>query len=97
MSLLTHHAEALLCVANTPAMRLKDIAQCIGITERAAHRIICELEADGYLTRHREGRRNRYEVHSQGPLDPASGADASVGDLLRLLSRFRAQRPIAAA
>ncbi|MEJ7789032.1 MAG: winged helix-turn-helix domain-containing protein [Thermoleophilaceae bacterium] len=97
VSFLTNHAHVLACVAGTPGMRLRDIADCAGITERAAHRIVCELETDGYLTRYREGRRNYYEVHPDGPLDPTSQADASVGDLLKLLDGSRAQPATAAA
>ena len=63
-------------------MRLRSIAGCVGITERAAHRIVCELEAEGYLTRRREGRRNAYEVHLERPLRHELERSATAGDLL---------------
>ena len=63
-------------------MRLRDIAACVGITERAAHRIVCELETEGFLTRRREGRRNVYEVHPGVPLRHALERGATVGELL---------------
>jgi len=66
--LLTNHAHVLVCVARDPRMRLREVADCVGITERAAHRIVCELEVAGYLSRRREGRRNAYEVHPDRPL-----------------------------
>lgn len=72
----------LLCVAREPGMRLRDIADCVGITERASHRIVCELEEAGYLTRRREGRRNVYDVHPQVPLPHPLERNATVGDLL---------------
>ena len=72
----------LLCVVRDPSMRLRDIADCVGITERAAHRIVCELESAGYLSRRREGRRNVYEVHPQVTLPHALERDAKLGDLL---------------
>jgi DNA-binding IclR family transcriptional regulator len=72
----------LLCVAREPGMRLRDIADCVGITERASHRIVCELEEAGYLTRRREGRRNVYDVHPQVPLPHQLERNATVGDLL---------------
>jgi DNA-binding IclR family transcriptional regulator len=72
----------LLCVAREPGMRLRDIADCVGITERASHRIVCELEDAGYLTRRREGRRNVYDVHPQVPLPHPLERNATVGDLL---------------
>lgn len=82
---LTNHARVLACVAQQPGVRLREIAECSGITERAAHRIVCELEADGYLTRHRIGARNFYEVHPDRPLRHWMEAGLGVGDLLRLL------------
>lgn len=97
VSFLTNHAHVLVCVAQDPSMRLRDVSECVGITERAAHRIVCELEADGYLTRRREGRRNLYEVHEDGPLDPSSGADTRVSDLLALLMKQEPRARDAAA
>lgn len=86
--LLTNHAHALLCVAHQPGARIRDIAQCVGVTERAAHRIICELEQVGHLTRYRVGRRNFYEVHVESPLTHPLEEGHSVGELLGpLLSR----------
>ena len=82
---LTNHARVLACVAQQPGVRLRDIAECAGITERAAHRIVCELEADGYLTRHRVGARNFYEVHPDRPLRHSMEAGLEVGALLGLL------------
>ncbi len=65
---LTNHAHVLLCVARDPRARIRDLADRIGITERAVQRIIFELEADGYLTHEREGRRNAYRVRANLPL-----------------------------
>ena len=65
-------------------MRLRTIANCVGITERATHKIICELEEAGYLTRHRLGRLNFYEVHPDLPLRHPLEADHSVGELLKV-------------
>jgi predicted transcriptional regulator len=63
-------------------MRLREIADCVGITERAAHRIVCELEKEGYLTRRREGRRNVYDVHGAKELPHELERGARVADLL---------------
>lgn len=82
---LTNAAQVLACVAREPGTRLRDIADCVGITERAAHRIVCELEAGGYITRHREGGRNFYEVHPDLPLDQDPDSTVPIGALLRLL------------
>jgi DNA-binding MarR family transcriptional regulator len=84
--LLTNHAHVLLCVARDPEMRLRDVADCVGITERAAHRIVCELESEGYLARRREGRRNVYEVARNRGLPHALERGARVSDLLAALA-----------
>jgi DNA-binding transcriptional ArsR family regulator len=60
---LTNHAYVLLCVMHEPEIRLREIAEAVGITERAAHRIIAELEDDGFISRERKGRRNLYGLH----------------------------------
>ncbi len=79
---LTHHAHVLLCVARDPRTRLRDIAECVGITERAAHRLVVDLECAGYLVRHREGRRNVYEVRADRPLENPLERGHSLGSLL---------------
>ena len=84
---LTNHAHVLLCVSRDPHMRLRDIASCVGITERATHRIVCELEGAGYLTRQRDGARNHYEVHKDLPLRHDLDKDVQVGDLLAVIDR----------
>ncbi len=86
-SFLTNHARVLLCVARDANPRLRDIAECVGITERAAHRIVDELVDAGYLTRHRLGRRNFYEVHPELPLRGALEGDHRVGEVLAVLLR----------
>jgi len=65
---LTNHAHVLVCLVRDPSIRLRDLAAAVGITERAVHRIIVELEATGYISRDRAGRRNHYEVHLERPL-----------------------------
>jgi DNA-binding Lrp family transcriptional regulator len=83
---LTNHAHVLACVAREPQMRLREIADCVGITERAAHRLVCELEEAGYLSHRRVGRRNLYEVATDRPLDDALEERVRVDDLLKVLA-----------
>ncbi len=83
--LLTNHAHVLVCLARDPGMRLRDVAACVGITERAAHRIVCELETEGYLSRRREGRRNVYAVHAERALPHELERGATVQELLAAL------------
>lgn len=82
---LTNHAHVLLCLAHDPGARLRDIAAAVGITERAAHRILSELVADGYVLRERVGRRNRYEVVTKLPLRHPLVQEREVGELLEVL------------
>lgn len=58
----------LLCIAQDPEILMRDVADRVGITERAVQRIVGELEEEGYLVKHREGRRNRYDVVRDLPL-----------------------------
>ena len=85
---LTNHAQVLLCVAHDPGIRLRDIAETVGVTERSAHRIVTELVEDGYVVRERIGRRNVYRVDPELPLDHPLADETEqrrVGDLLEVL------------
>lgn len=65
---LTNHSHILLCLSRDPELRIRDIADLVGITQRAVQRILVELEEGGALTHTREGRRNRYQVNLDCPL-----------------------------
>ena len=79
---LTNHAHVLLCVAENPNVRLRDVAAQVGITERAAQRIVTELEEAGYLERERDGRRNIYRLNTGMPLRHPLDRDHRIGELL---------------
>jgi hypothetical protein len=85
-SFLTNHAQVLACIARDPGIRLREIGDTIGITERAVHRIVDELDAAGYLARERRGRRSHYTVRSHVPLPDPLARGQKVGDLLRILT-----------
>lgn len=76
----------MLCIAQDPSVRLRDIGGLVGITERAAHRIVGELVEAGYLERDRVGRRNRYTISTQMPLPDAIAHNQRIGDLLSVLT-----------
>jgi DNA-binding Lrp family transcriptional regulator len=84
---LTNHAHVLLCIAREPEVRLREVANRVGITERAVQRIVADLEEGGYLSHSREGRRNRYEVHLDRPLRHSVESHREVGVLLGLMLR----------
>jgi DNA-binding MarR family transcriptional regulator len=65
---LTNHAHVLICIAADPAARVRDIAERVGITERAVARILVDLEEAGYIIRERDGRRTSYHIRASLPL-----------------------------
>ena len=79
---LTNHAHVLLCLVGDPELRLRDLAERVGITERATQRIVAELADGGYLERTRVGRRNVYTVHLGLPLRHPLERAHTVGELL---------------
>jgi|SRR5579884_81101 len=90
---LTNHARVLVCIAHDPGVRLRDIGEHIGITERAAHRIVTELAAADYITRQRNGRRNHYAITVHLPLPDPIAREQNVGELLEILTATHANGP----
>jgi DNA-binding Lrp family transcriptional regulator len=82
----TNHAHVLFCIARDPEIRVRDLAVLVGITERAAQRIVADLVAAGYLERSRDGRRNRYQVRADLPLRHPVEQPHRVGEVLAVLS-----------
>jgi DNA-binding MarR family transcriptional regulator len=82
---LTNHAHVLLCLARDPEARMREVASQVGITERAVQKIVADLEEAGYLTRSRDGRRNRYELHPNLPLRHPIECHKNVDSLLALV------------
>jgi hypothetical protein len=90
---LTNHAHVLVCIAEEPDIRGRDIAERVGITERATQAIIADLVADGYVTRTRIGRRNHYQVHPEAPLRHPLDQPHTIGELLETLGRLVPREP----
>jgi DNA-binding Lrp family transcriptional regulator len=90
---LTNHSQVLLCIEHNPDARLRDIADLVGVTERAAQRIVKDLVDTGYVRRERVGRRNRYVVDPHAPMRHPAQSEFEVGELLRLL-RPRPHKPV---
>ena len=89
---LTNHAQVLLCIANDPDIRLRDVADTVGITERAAQRIVADLADAGFLERERHGRRNRYRIHEETEMRHPAQEGYEIGELLDLLRQVRSRR-----
>lgn len=83
---LTNHAQVLLCLADTPDIRLRDVAERVGITERATQRILAELIQAGYVKTQRVGRRNRYTVDRQHAMRHSAQLGYEIGALLEALT-----------
>lgn len=82
---LSNHAHVLLAIARAPEIRLRDVAETVGITERAVQRIVADLEAEGYLLRTRLGRRNRYEIRGEKHFRHPLAAHVEFRALLQLV------------
>ena len=88
---LTNHAQVLLCIARNPKTRMREIADQVGITERAAQRIVGDLVDEGYVTRRRVGRRNEYEVNPDSPLRHPLSRGHDIGEVLAALREPRSR------
>lgn len=83
---LTNHAHVLLALARDPQCRLREVAALVGITERSAQAIVADLEAEGYLTRIRVGRRNVYRLHPHRRFRHPAESRHRIGELLDLFA-----------
>ena len=83
---LTNHARVLLCIAQDPGVRLRDIAARLDITERSAYGIVTDLAQAGYVVKQKDGRRNRYQIQAHLPLPETTGRERTVGEVLTLLT-----------
>ena len=90
---LTNHALVLSHIAHHPRMTARELADAIGITERATRKIIADLLEAGYISKKKVGRRNRYRVNPDLPLRHPSQREIAVGDLLGALGRKNKRRP----
>ena len=85
-SFLTNHARVLLCIARDPGVRLRDIAARTGVTERTAYGIVTDLTGAGYVVKHRDGRRNRYQIQAHLPLPETDSRERTIGQIVALLT-----------
>ena len=85
-SFLTNHARVLLCIAHDPGVRLRDIAARTGVTERTAYGIVTDLTEAGYVVKHKDGRRNRYQIQAHLPLPETDSRERTIGEILALLT-----------
>src|SRR5215210_6894950 len=91
-TVLSNHGIALVCVARNPGMRVRDLADCMGVSDRTAFGVVDELVEAGYLRRSKEGNRNRYEVVPDMPLRHPVMEDHWVGEILAVLAPVSLRR-----
>jgi DNA-binding IclR family transcriptional regulator len=91
-SFLTNHARVLLCIAHDPGARLRDIAASLDITDRSVYGIVTDLTAAGYVVKHRDGRRSRYQIQAHLPLPEPASKEPAIGEVLALLMENRARQ-----
>jgi predicted transcriptional regulator len=82
---LSNHTQVLLCLQRDPNARSRDIAERVGITERAAQRIVADLIKSGYVESERVGRRNRYRINTDIAMRHPAQDGHEIGELLKLL------------
>ena len=85
-SFLTNHARVLLCIAQDPGVRLRDIADRTGVSDRTAYGIVTDLTEAGYVVKHKDGRRNRYQIQAHLPLPEIGSRTRTIGEILALLT-----------
>lgn len=91
---LTNHAHVLVCLRTDPTLRVRDLAALVGITERAAHRILVDLIRAGYIAKERAGRRNRYRLDLDHPMRHPLEQSTSVRELVETLAGSRPAGPV---
>ena len=88
---VTNHTQVLLCISRDGDVRLRDVAEKVGITERAAQRIVADLIEAGFVERKKVGRRNHYSIDRSAKMRHPAQMDHEVGDLLDQLSSTRTE------
>jgi hypothetical protein len=85
LAVIGRYLSVLLRIAQDPGARLRDIAATVGITERSAYSIVTDLTAAGYVVKHKDGRRNRYQIQAHLPLPEPASQEPAIGDVLAVL------------
>ena len=94
---VTNHAQVLCLIAQQPRITAREISLAVGITEKTTRSIISDLEADGYITKTREGRCTKYGINPELPLRHELQEDKAVGDLLEILGWEKRRKRVKSA
>lgn len=96
-TLFSNHGHVLVCLANNPEARLRDVAADVGITERAVQKIVRDLQDGGMLNVSKQGRRNSYRIHKRQFLRHELEAHCTLGDIINVLKKKDESAPVKAA
>ena len=83
----TNHAHVMICLTRYPEIPLREVANQVGITERAVQRIVADLEGAGYLERERRGRQNLYHMHPEKRLRHPLEEHRTIGDVMSVVMK----------
>jgi len=89
---ITNHGLVLLFLSRNPQCTTREMASTINVTERTIHRVLIDLEKEGYITRQRAGKGNIYQINTEHGLKHELTRDLTVGDLLDLLAHKTEQK-----
>ena len=92
-TLFSNHGHVLLYLASEPDARLRDVADSVGITERAVQKIVRDLQDGGVISVRKQGRRNRYRINGRKPLRHELEAHRSIASLVKLMRRDDTAKP----
>lgn len=88
---LTNHGLVLNFISRHPRSTTREIANAVGITERAIHKIIGDLESEGYIVKEKQGRQNSYLVNTTLPLFGPEVENVTIGDMLKVLEGCKSE------
>jgi Mn-dependent DtxR family transcriptional regulator len=83
----SNYGHVLVCLARNRDARLRDVAEEVGLTERAVQKIVRDLQEADYLTVTKQGRCNRYRINRRKALRHALESHCTVGKLLGLVAK----------
>ncbi len=84
---MSNYGHVLVCLARDPDLRMRDVAEAVGVTERAVQQIVRELVHNGYVEKEKDGRRNRYRIVESARFRHELESDIRVGDFIELVRR----------
>jgi hypothetical protein len=88
---ITNHGLVLAAITRHPSSTAREIGDAVGITERAALRIISDLDKEGFISKTKVGRQNHYRIHTSVPIKD-DGSDTAIGELLIVMGAKRRRK-----